>query len=171
MGRAAKMNVVVKAFVIVIWVNAAASMDLVVRLSWPYSCQHLFSLGSFCSFNLSICSSNLLVSKLSSSQIFSKELFLVTKAIVFHDFFFLLKDMHKIILFTLSPILSSWRQGKDVLRDCSWTAIILDQKSNHMATGLCLFVLLIAIHPEPCAFVEKVQNIQIALFLRHVDLK
>jgi hypothetical protein len=59
-------------------------------------------------------------------------------------------------------------QGKDALRDYTWNVTTLNHQSYHMGDGWCPFALLIVTQREQCAFVEKVQNIQIVLQQRLV---
>ncbi|GMP61253.1 hypothetical protein CsSME_00023789 [Camellia sinensis var. sinensis] len=61
-------------------------------------------------------------------------------------------------------------QGKGALKDCNWTAIFQDQRSNHMGIGSFQYALLIVTQQEQCVSVAKVLITQTVLLLRHVGL-
>ncbi|KAF5945010.1 hypothetical protein HYC85_015238 [Camellia sinensis] len=60
--------------------------------------------------------------------------------------------------------------GKGALKDCNWTKILQDQRSNHMGIGSFQYALLIVTQQEQCVSVAKVLNTQTVLLLRHVGL-
>ncbi|KAF5945984.1 hypothetical protein HYC85_016212 [Camellia sinensis] len=60
--------------------------------------------------------------------------------------------------------------GKGALKDCNWTAIFQDQRSNHMGVGSFQYALLIVTQQEQCVSVAKVLNTQTVVLLRHVGL-
>ncbi|GMP61065.1 hypothetical protein CsSME_00023676 [Camellia sinensis var. sinensis] len=61
-------------------------------------------------------------------------------------------------------------QGKGALKDCNWTAIFQDQRSNHMGVGSIQYALLIVTQQEQCVSVAKVLNTQTVVLLRHAGL-
>ncbi|KAI7993049.1 Protein SHOOT GRAVITROPISM 6 [Camellia lanceoleosa] len=50
-------------------------------------------------------------------------------------------------------------QGKGALKDCNWTAIFQDQRSNHMGVGSFQNALLIVTQQEQCVSVAKLEGI------------
>ncbi|KAL6958933.1 adenylosuccinate synthase [Sarracenia purpurea var. burkii] len=61
-------------------------------------------------------------------------------------------------------------EGKGALKDCTWTAIFQDPRTNHMGVGSSQYALPIVTQQEQCVSVAKALNTQTALLLRHVVL-
>ena len=56
----------------------------------------------------------------------------------------------------------------DALREWNWNATTQDHQLTHLGDGLSQFALPTVTKQEQCASVERVQNIQIGRWQRHV---